>query len=55
MIDRSLNYGRHHIKAFLSSSVPFNTILDIGAGKGDDLMIASELGGGTKYMPKICT
>lgn len=44
MIDRSLNYGRHHIKAFLSSSMPFNTVLDIGAGKGDDLMLVSDIG-----------
>ena len=44
MIDRSLNYGRHHIKAFLETCLPFETVLDIGAGKGDDLMLASQVG-----------
>lgn len=46
MIDRSLNYGRHHIKAFLESCLPFETVLDIGAGKGDDLTLVSQIGGG---------
>jgi len=40
MIDRSLNYGRQHIKTFLKLSRPFNTVLDIGAGHGDDLLSA---------------
>ena len=39
-IDRSLNYGRHHIKNYLTAAGPFHTILDIGAGQGDDLMLA---------------
>lgn len=52
MIDRSLNYGRHHIKAFLESCLPFETVLDIGAGKGDDLTLVSQIGGG--YMPTFC-
>jgi hypothetical protein len=53
MIDRSLNYGRHHIKAFLESCLPFETVLDIGAGKGDDLTLASVSKSNlqAKYMP----
>jgi len=43
MIDRSLNYGRHNIKSFLLSSMPFETVLDIGAGKGDDLTLANQI------------
>jgi len=40
MIDRSLNYGRHHIRRFLSAVGAFEKILDIGAGHGDDLLCA---------------
>src|SRR6266513_739449 len=40
MIDRSLNYGRHLIEGFLRDSRPYTTVLDIGAGHGDDLLIA---------------
>ena len=43
MIDRSLNYGRHHIRSFLSSVGPYRTVLDIGAGQGDDLLLAREI------------
>lgn len=39
MIDRSLNYGRHIIADFASKIGHYETVLDIGAGKGDDLMI----------------
>lgn len=39
MIDRSLNYGRQHIKYFTQLSMPFTTVLDIGAGGGDDLRL----------------
>jgi SAM-dependent methyltransferase len=39
-IDRSLNFGRHHIRKFLTAAVPFHTVLDIGAGQGDDLLLA---------------
>ena len=42
-IDRSLNYGRHHIKDFLLSAGVFRTVLDIGAGQGDDLMLAKNV------------
>lgn len=37
MIDRSLNYGRHNIRNFLKKSVPFQNVLDLGAGSGFDL------------------
>lgn len=40
MIDRSLNYGRHHIQRFLSSAKPYEKILDLGAGTGADLDIS---------------
>ncbi len=43
MIDRSLNYGRHHINRFLSSAAPFRTVLDLGAGQGDDLLLAKNV------------
>ncbi len=42
MIDRSLNYGRTHISSFLSYAAPFRTVLDLGAGQGDDLLLAKE-------------
>ena len=40
MIDRSLNYGRDSIAAFLRQTDPLNTVLDIGAGLGTDLLAA---------------
>lgn len=43
MIDRSLNYGRHLIRQFLTDALPFETVLDVGAGKGGDLLIAREI------------
>ena len=43
MIDRSLNYGRHLIYDFLQQSAPFDTVLDIGAGKGTDLLLARDV------------
>jgi len=39
-IDRSLNYGRHHIEHFLSAAGAYRNVLDIGAGLGTDLLIA---------------
>ena len=42
MIDRTLNYGRHHIKNFLQAATPYQTVLDLGAGHGDDLLLAKE-------------
>ncbi len=43
MIDRSLNYGRPLIKLFLQESGPYQTVLDLGAGGGDDLRLAREV------------
>lgn len=40
MIDRQLNYGRHHFDKFLSLAVPYSKVLDLGAGQGDDLITA---------------
>ena len=40
MIDRSLNYGRHHIKNFIRGVNAFPVIVDLGAGGGVDLGIA---------------
>lgn len=37
MVDKSLNFGRHLIRKFLSGCVPYSTVLDIGAGQGADL------------------
>lgn len=42
-IDRSLNYGRHHIENFLFSAGRFVSVLDLGAGHGDDLLIARKV------------
>jgi SAM-dependent methyltransferase len=39
-IDLSLNYGRKPIEGFLRGIAPFERVLDIGAGRGDDLAIA---------------
>ncbi len=36
----SLNYGRDHIERFCRQAMPFEKVLDIGAGSGDDLMLA---------------
>mgnify|MGYP001381803293 CR=1 FL=1 len=43
MIDRNLNKGRPIIKKFLSNSTPYTNVLDIGAGKGDDLLTARDI------------
>lgn len=42
IIDRSLNYGRHHIEKYFSviQEDKYKMVLDIGAGHGDDLLIA---------------
>jgi SAM-dependent methyltransferase len=42
MIDRSLNYGRHHVRRFVAAS-PGDDILDLGAGTGADLRAAREV------------
>ena len=43
MIDRNLNYGIHYIKRFLEMAKPFNTVLDLGTGKGRDLALAQSI------------
>lgn len=43
VIDKSLNYGRHNIKSFLEQAGPYQTVLDLGAGRGQDLSIAHEV------------
>jgi SAM-dependent methyltransferase len=40
VIDRELNYGRHLILRFLKVVHPFATVVDLGAGRGDDLELA---------------
>jgi len=59
MIDRSLNYGRHIIENFAKRIHIYNSVLDIGAGSGDDLMVykkinpAAELFAVECYKPNI--
>lgn len=43
MIDRSLNYGRSVIERYLKVSMPYERVLDIGAGRGDDLSTARRI------------
>jgi SAM-dependent methyltransferase len=43
LIDRSLNYGRNNIAAFLKKAAIFHNIIDIGAGSGTDLDIAADI------------
>src|SRR5581483_3945405 len=50
MIDRSLNYGRYCIREFLRKSVPYQSVLDMGAGGGDDLALAKEIQGHAKLL-----
>ena len=40
MIDRSLNFGRPVIRRFLAAADPCRSVLDIGAGRGEDLLSA---------------
>lgn len=42
-IDRTLNYGRHHIYNFLNAAAPYRAVLDVGAGGGYDLALAREV------------
>ena len=42
MIDRSLNYGRHAIESYLNKCTNSRVIVDIGAGQGDDLLLAKK-------------
>ena len=41
MVDRSLNYGRAEIGRFLAAAAQPRSILDLGAGGGDDLALAA--------------
>ncbi len=43
MIDRSLNYGPHLVQRFLHSAHGFNSVLDLGAGHGRDLLVARDI------------
>lgn len=40
IVERSLNYGRHIIARFLREIRPYQVVVDLGAGHGDDLLIA---------------
>jgi SAM-dependent methyltransferase len=40
MIERSLNYGRPIVRRFLEAARPYRQVLDLGAGKGVDLLTA---------------
>src|SRR5271169_214964 len=42
MIDKQLNYGRHHVARFLREIAPFENVVDLGAGAGADLALAQE-------------
>lgn len=42
-MDRSLNYGRAVIERCLRDSLPYKSVLDIGAGHGDDLVLAKRI------------
>lgn len=42
MIDRQLNYGRHHVARFVRQIAPFENVVDLGAGAGADLALAKE-------------
>lgn len=44
VIDRSLNYGRHLIGKYLASAShdSMNVVLDLGAGRGSDLLLARD-------------
>lgn len=54
-VDRSLNYGRHHIRRFLSSAEPVRTVLDLGAGQGDDLQLSRIVHpGAARHAIEVC-
>lgn len=48
MIDRQLNYGRHLVGRFLFESLPYHSVLDIGAGAGTDLKLAKKANSSAK-------
>jgi len=43
MVDKKLNYGRHIIEDFAKQVKNYDSVLDIGAGSGDDLMIYKKI------------
>ena len=48
IIDKSLNFGRSIIKEYLENSLPFNSVLDLGAGEGKDLLSAKSVNSSAK-------
>ena len=42
-VDYKEQYGEHVLRNFLLQSVPFKTVLDVGAGFGRDLLIAKSI------------
>jgi len=42
-VDADLNYGRHVIDRFLRRAAPFDVVVDLGAGWGNDLRLAREI------------
>jgi SAM-dependent methyltransferase len=52
-IDRSLNYGRHHIAAVAAALQP-NTVLDLGAGPGADLLAVKSVAAGARLFAAEC-
>src|SRR5437667_7738940 len=43
LVDPRLNYGREIVMDFLAKIMPYNTVVDIGAGEGKDLESARRL------------
>ena len=43
MINPVLNYGRHLIEWYLELLLPYQSVLDLGAGYGTDLMLAKKI------------
>ncbi len=43
LIDHRESYGPHIMQSFMSMIIPFNTVVDIGAGGGRDLSIAKSV------------
>src|SRR6218665_1962353 len=39
IVDKKLNYGRHHIKRFTENIPDQSVVVDLGAGYGDDLFV----------------
>ncbi|GHT51685.1 hypothetical protein AGMMS49982_09790 [Bacteroidia bacterium] len=49
--DRSLTYGRHVIKSFLTDAAPYGVVVDLGAGLGTDLLLARQVASSTTLTP----